>query len=121
MEVTFISYLKMVVDYHANHPSLRSGQCYYNVFHALFPEIADRIAGTDIDPFYDNARIEKFCALVMDVCEANKVWVVIEFTYPEDDSPGEFNKVLGVFKDESVAERAVKDGMLCEVVQVVVQ
>jgi len=40
--------------------SLRRGQALFNAFAELNPEKADRIRGTDIDPFFNNGRIRAF-------------------------------------------------------------
>ncbi len=35
------------------HPSLRSGQAFFNTLHEKYPNIADIVRGTDLDPFYN--------------------------------------------------------------------
>lgn len=43
-------------------PNLRWGQCYFNVLMNNHPEIANEIAGTDNDPFYDDKKLKGFFA-----------------------------------------------------------
>lgn len=40
-------------------PTYRKGQLFFNALLKLFPEIANVITGTSIDPFYDDGLIEK--------------------------------------------------------------
>lgn len=39
-------------------PSYRKGQAYFNILHTIHPGLANEVAGTDKDPFYDDSRIE---------------------------------------------------------------
>jgi len=41
-------------------PGMRRGQALFNAFAEIFPDKADRIRGTDIDPFYSDKRIGAF-------------------------------------------------------------
>lgn len=49
---------------------LRYGQAAFNMLHEKRPDIADKIVGTDADPFYikstDDKRWLKFCEFVRD-------------------------------------------------------
>jgi hypothetical protein len=42
------------------HPEWRLGQAYFNFLAQDYPELAKEIAGTDIDPFYVDDRINDF-------------------------------------------------------------
>lgn len=46
-------------DLKAKHPQLRFGQAIYNAAYRLNPAI-EKLAGTDVDPFHDDARVEAF-------------------------------------------------------------
>lgn len=37
----------------------RMGQAYFNALYALYPDTANEIRGTDLDPFYHSERIIK--------------------------------------------------------------
>ena len=41
-------------------PNLRRGQALFNALAEVNPNKADRIRGTDIDPFFNNNRIKAF-------------------------------------------------------------
>ena len=50
---------------------LRYGQACYNVLSEMYPDIADKVRGTDLDPFYnDNKVTDFFCWLFDEVCDA---------------------------------------------------
>ena len=42
--------------YQTAYPMWRRGQTLFNAVNSLYPEIADRLRGTDIDPFHRNDR-----------------------------------------------------------------
>lgn len=44
---------------------LRKGQSYMNALHEVNPTIYQNITGTDIDPFYDDAKIAGFLACIL--------------------------------------------------------
>jgi hypothetical protein len=44
----------------------RKGQTFFNVLHEMEPELADRITGTDADPFYDDGKLPDFLLRVAD-------------------------------------------------------
>lgn len=54
---------ELVGEYSKN-PSLRKGQNYFNALYETYPEIANRIRGTSVDPFYSDDRIESFLLIV---------------------------------------------------------
>ena len=43
---------------------LRLGQAFYNTLYEEYPEVADSIVGTDLDPFYDNNKLDKCIAAI---------------------------------------------------------
>jgi hypothetical protein len=46
------------------HGELRKGQAFYNILHSKYPNIANKITGTIIDPFYlDERLIDCFYAI----------------------------------------------------------
>lgn len=44
----------------AEHPEWRLGQAAFNVTYERYPGLADRIRGSDVDPFHDDARLPQF-------------------------------------------------------------
>jgi hypothetical protein len=52
-------------------PELRKGQAFYNVLHSRYPNIANKITGTIIDPFYLDKRLE------------DCLWAISSGKYPE--------------------------------------
>jgi hypothetical protein len=42
----------------------RKGQAYFNALHEVHPELADEIRGGNLDPFYQDKRIDEFLAWV---------------------------------------------------------
>lgn len=48
------------------HPHLRMGQIAYNLLCERRPDLAEKIVGTDIDPFYDSLRLGDFLEWVLD-------------------------------------------------------
>jgi hypothetical protein len=45
-------YLMKVTEAMKEHPNWREGQAYFNVLRDHLPEMANRIRGTEFDPFY---------------------------------------------------------------------
>jgi hypothetical protein len=43
---------------------LRMGQFFYNSLHDVRPDLAERVAGTDDDPFYLDSRLPEFCGAI---------------------------------------------------------
>ena len=41
-------------------PHLRLGQAVFNLAHLLYPYPTSRLVGTELDPFYDDSRVEAF-------------------------------------------------------------
>jgi len=41
------------------YPKWRYGQAFFNALYELFPNIADSIRGSNIDPFYRDDNVEK--------------------------------------------------------------
>jgi hypothetical protein len=51
----------------AKHPQLREGQLWFNAVACIWPDIAERVRGTDIDPFYDDEKLEAFKSYLFDI------------------------------------------------------
>lgn len=53
---------KEAIDTRKNYPYLRKGQCVYNAFakHLSNEEWFNSITATDIDPFYNDDKIDSF-------------------------------------------------------------
>ena len=61
--MTFNEYTKKAVA--ARRPGLRWGQVMFNTLYEVRPDLAEQVRGTDIDPFYDDARGLAFMAFVV--------------------------------------------------------
>lgn len=42
----------------------RKGQVYYNTLQEMYPELANKIVGTYLDPYYDDRILPDFCTWV---------------------------------------------------------
>jgi hypothetical protein len=49
---------------------LRYGQALFNTLYERYPELANKITGTDIDPFYKDTNIDKFLSFLYDNVES---------------------------------------------------
>lgn len=54
------TFLKTAITRTVEHPSWRLGQAYFNTLHDMRPDLADKIRGTWLDPFYSNGAIPHF-------------------------------------------------------------
>jgi len=59
MKFDLTEYIKAVILY-GDYYCLRSGQAFFNVLHRDYPELAEEIRGTELDPFYDSGKNDKF-------------------------------------------------------------
>jgi len=53
----------LAVKMHDNickYPDLRRGQNYFNALDMLYPDLAEEVRGTDIDPFYVDAKLPAY-------------------------------------------------------------
>lgn len=53
-------FCRLLEMYRSGHPEQRDGQAAYNYLQYVRPDLAGQIAGTDIDPFYDNGKLGEF-------------------------------------------------------------
>lgn len=60
----FQEYLGAVSSAAVDNPTWREGQAYFNVLNRMYPDIADRIRGTVIDPFHADSIIPEFLEAV---------------------------------------------------------
>ena len=51
---------------------IRLGQYAFNLLHARFPEVSEKIVGTDDDPFYRDSRIGSFFERLFELVEPEK-------------------------------------------------
>lgn len=58
--MTMNEYIDEVTRVGIEHPEWRRGQTYFNVLHQMRPSLANKIRGTNLDPFYTD-RIAPFC------------------------------------------------------------
>lgn len=49
--------------YMRQHPQLRRGQAAFNLMHQHYPEVANKYAATEQDPFYHDERTDEFVRL----------------------------------------------------------
>lgn len=66
-----IQFWQVVEFTHHNNPNHRYGQTAFNVLSAQRPDLADKVRGTDVDPFYvthhlSDARFLRFCDFLLD-------------------------------------------------------
>ncbi len=58
--MTYDEYIATAMAYAEAHPEQRPGQVYFNVLVAHRPDLAERLRGTALDPFYARGRISSF-------------------------------------------------------------
>lgn len=58
--MTFTEFTLYVIEYDRIHHKQRSGQAAYNALWEARPDIADRVRGTKVDPFYEDRRLLAF-------------------------------------------------------------
>ncbi|WP_332645081.1 hypothetical protein [Aeromicrobium sp.] len=59
-------YLQIVRTVHARTTDWRLGQTYFNVLTEARPELAEKVRGSIVDPFHQDARIGDFLVFVSD-------------------------------------------------------
>lgn len=62
MEMTVQDFYVELVGERARHPEWRGGQLIFNHLSIHRPDLAERIRGTDLDPFYDDSKISSCLA-----------------------------------------------------------
>ena len=65
----FVNYLCEVEIYLRKHYPIRAGQAYYNVLYDIRPDIAHKLVGKPVDPFYNNDLIPVFLHHVANLWE----------------------------------------------------
>lgn len=60
----YLEYIHYVFETYNPNKGLRLGQYMFNTLAAMFPLISNTIRGTDVDPFYDNRKIEPFLTTI---------------------------------------------------------
>jgi hypothetical protein len=61
---SFEDLLGHMTHYANAHPSQRRGQAYFNSLSERSSDLAAQICGTEVDPFYDDKKINQFLAAV---------------------------------------------------------
>jgi hypothetical protein len=61
---------ELMLKYQMQPRGMRTGQAYFNAAYALWPQVVDRICGTNLDPFYDDANLPKFFAYLLENVDA---------------------------------------------------
>ena len=62
----FNDWLTGLAEYQKEHSSLRKGQNTFNYLHQEYPQIADKVRGTESDPFYNDNKLGAFYQWLMD-------------------------------------------------------
>lgn len=64
---TYSDFVTAAVDYIENGAprSWRTGQTVYNLLDKVRPDLSFMVAGSDVDPFYDDSRLPLFYDFVM--------------------------------------------------------
>lgn len=52
-----VGYFHAIIVYRKNNPDIRNGQAFMIVLHDMFPDIYNRVTGTEYDCFYNDAKI----------------------------------------------------------------
>jgi len=60
----FNNYMKLVNAFRYSYPEWRVGQTFFNVLLECDPDLAERIRGTEDDPFYRNEKLPEFLGIV---------------------------------------------------------
>ena len=51
--------IKLQREYLKEYPNWREGQTFFNALYDLYPEVANKIRGTELDPFHNNHAIPR--------------------------------------------------------------
>lgn len=57
-------YLEYAEEYYRSEPTQRIGQAYANALSDLYPDMANELIGTDLDPFHNDSRLHEFLEAV---------------------------------------------------------
>ena len=72
------------------YPDLRTGQAFFNELHTVYPEIANMIRGTELDPFYRSELLPELYEFLLVGTEPLKVeqdvWQACPLCKDKDDS-----------------------------------
>lgn len=63
--MTFAAYLKAVFEAKDRYPMWRMGQTYFNVLHHTRPDLSEQVRAGELDPFYNDDRIDSFLMFVV--------------------------------------------------------
>ena len=55
-----IHFVELVETEHRLRPHWRKGQTYFNVLYEIYPDFANDIRGTELDPFHDDKKVKPF-------------------------------------------------------------
>ncbi len=65
-----MDYIKVVCGkFQKDHPYLRYGQVIFNYVYSLYPEVANKIRGSEYDCFYEDEKVDFFLELVKKIKE----------------------------------------------------
>ena len=59
MKVNWKEFQRKLALYRAAYPRQREGQAFFNVLYDVAPQVADKLRGTENDPFYVSSRVDR--------------------------------------------------------------
>lgn len=62
--MTYTEFLLYAIDYDRQHHKERPGQSAFNALWRERPDLADKVGGTELDPFYEDWRLPAFWAFL---------------------------------------------------------
>ena len=62
--MTYTEFLSAVRTLRAGNPDWRQGQTYFNALHRVRPDLAEKVRGSELDPFHSDDRIPGFLTFV---------------------------------------------------------
>lgn len=87
----FEEFVENVQARRRNNPDEREGQAAYTVLHSLRQDLAERVDGSRLDPFYSDDRLPAFLGWLRRWLEIDAIIAQINsdprFDLPEDDEP----------------------------------
>lgn len=72
--VAYDDYLEAVLIEHVKHKNWRLGQCAFNVLCELRPELAEKVRGGPIDPFYCDHQPDGYLKLARFLAAVREDW-----------------------------------------------
>lgn len=67
----YTNLLRTMVDRQATELFWRKGQTLFNVLYEMYPDLANEIRGTPLDPFYEDRKIKDFMNFIASKIDSN--------------------------------------------------